>query len=76
MVQGSVSLSLVCGDSAARLITEHVLVFKWFLTSSSGKPVFTVPIRSLNASSSCSNPHGCSNQFQQNPNSDKNIGKE
>ena len=75
MVQGSVSLSLVFEeddeDSAARLITEHVLVFRWFLTSSSGKPVFTVPIRSLNASSSCSNPHGCSNQFQQNPNYDK-----
>ena len=56
MVQGSV-LSLVCGDegdSSARFITEHVLVFRWLLTSSSVKPVFTVPIRSLNARSSCS----------------------
>lgn len=65
MVQGSV-LSLVCGDegdSSARFITEHVLVFRWLLTSSSVKPVFTVPIRSLNARSSSKTFPQCANAY-------------
>lgn len=70
MVQGSVSLSFVCGDEdddpSVTLITEHVLVFRWFLTSSSGKPVFTVPILSLKARSSCSDKRVIKSGFNKN----------